>query len=319
MKYLLVVVLFVAFGFKAQALNPVHKLKADGAVTDLLKDGNTLYCATDNASINVFSLQSRKLLYRVSFPKIKDFMGDVINPKVYDIDKLPGKTNLIAAVQGAHGYTNVYLVEKTKITLLIKDVESKMMIKRVKFMNEQTILLGLLSNELVRIDIQTKKVIYRVQISAYTFSDIVMNKARTEVITADESGIIHIIDAASGKIIKELSGNNVDNVYQIDYKGSTIICGGQDRRLSVYHRNNAQNYYLQSNFLIYSVGLSPSGKIGAYSADENNDIQVFNTISKQKIALLQGSETVITKILFTSENELITSSDDPNILFWKLN
>jgi hypothetical protein len=70
--------------------------------------------------------------------------------------------------------------------------------------------------------------------------------------------------------------------------------------------------------LIYSVGLSPSGKLGGYSANEENDIKIFNTVSKQDVAVLQGSETIITHILFTSESEIITSSDDTNILFWKI-
>ena len=315
----IVLILLSVIGLYAKAISPLHKIKADGAVTDILKDGNILYTATDNACINVFSLQSRKMLYKVSFPKITDFMGDIINPKVYDLDKLPGKETIVAAVQGDRGFTNIYLIRNKKPVLIIKDVDSKMMVKRVKFLNENTLLLGLLSNEIIRFDLVNKKVVYRKQISAYTFSDIVLNKARTEVITADESGIIHIIDAKSGKIIKELSGKNVDNIYQIDYKGSTIICGGQDRRLSIYHRNTSQSYYLQSSFLIYSVGLSPSGKLGAFSANEENEIKVFNTNTKQEVAVLKGSETVITRILFTSEKELITSSDDPNILFWKIN
>jgi hypothetical protein len=318
MTRLVVLIILSLYGLTATAIGPIHKLKASGAVTDILKDGNTLYAATDNATIDVFSLSSRRLLYKIAFPTISDFMGDVIKPKVYDIDKLSNNDALIATVQGNRGFANVYIIKNKKATLIIKDIESKMMIKRVKFVNENTILLGLLSNELVRFDIVNKKVIYRVQISAYTFSDIVLNKQRTEVITADESGIIHIINATTGKIIKELSGKNVDNIYQIDYQGSTIICGGQDRRLSIYHRNTSQSYYLQSSFLIYSVGLSPSGKLGGYSANEENDIKIFNTVSKQDVAVLQGSETIITHILFTSESEIITSSDDTNILFWKI-
>ncbi len=319
MTRLIALIFLCVLGFYAQAISPIHKLKADGAVTDILKDGKMLYAATDNACINVFSLQSRRMLYKIGFPKITDFMGDKISPKVYDIDKLSGHDAIVAVVQGNRGFANVYLIRNKKPVLIIKDVEAKMMVKRVKFMDDNTILLGLLSNELVRYDLVNKKVVYRVQISAYTFSDIVLNTLRSEVITADESGIIHIINTQTGKIIKELSGKNVDNIYQIDYQGSTIICGGQDRRLSIYHRNTSQSYYLMSSFLIYSVGLSPSGNLGAYSANEENDIKVFNTVSKQDVALLQGSETVITRILFTSESELITSSDDRNILFWKIN
>ena len=317
MTRLIGTLLFSVWGLYALATGPVHKLKADGAVTDILKDGNTLYAATDNAVIDVFNLSSMRLQYKIGFPKITDFMGDVISPKVYDMDKLPGHEALVAAVQGNHGFANVYIVRNRKPELVLKDEESRMLVKRVKFLDENTILLGLLSNELVRYDLVRKKIVYRVQISAYTFSDIVLDPQRKEVISADESGVIHVIDARTGKSLKELSGQNVDNVYQIDYKGSTIICGGQDRRLSIYHRNTAQSYYLQSNFLIYSVGLSPSGKLGAYSANENNDIRVFNTITKQEVVTLKGTQSLLTRILFTSEHELISSSDDPFILFWK--
>ena len=319
MNRFLIIIFLSVFGLNAWSIRPIHKFIADGAVTDILKDGDMLYAATDNATINIFSISKNRLLRKITFPKITDFMGDVISPKVYDIDKLEGDQQLIAALQGDRSYANIYLIRNHKPLLIIKDVDAKMMIKRVKFLDKNTLLLGLLSNELVRFDLVNRKVIYRVQISAYTFSDIVLNKNRTEVITADESGVIHILDVKTGKIIKELSGKNVDNIYQIDYKGSTIICGGQDRRLSIYHRNTSQSYYLQSSFLIYSVGLSPSGRLGAFSVNENNDIKVFNTITKQEVALLKGSETVISRILFTSENELITSSDDPNILFWKIN
>ena len=318
MTRLVVIILLSMLGLRASAIEPIHKIKADGAVTDILKEGNILYAATDNATINVFSLKNRRLLYKISFPKIKDFMGDIISPKVYDIDKMANSDDIVAVVQGNRGFANVYIISNKKPVLIIKDVDSKMMIKRVKFIDNNTILLGLLSNELIRFDVVNKKIVYRVQISAYTFSDIALNVQRTEVVSADESGIIHIIDVKTGKIIKELSGKNVDNVYQIGYQGSTIICGGQDRRLSIYHRNTSQSYYLKSSFLIYSVGLSPSGEIGAFSANEENEIKVFNTLSKQELAILKGSETVITRILFTSESELITSSDDPNISFWKI-
>lgn len=313
------VILFSVMGYSLCAISPIHTIKAQGAVTDILKEKNVLYAATANGAIDVFDIKTKRRMYTVNFPQIKDFMGDVINPKVYDLDKIPGNDALIAVVQGLRGFSNVYLISNKKLQLIIKDSESKMMIKRVKFIDANTILLGLLSNELVRVSLTNKQVIYRTQISAYTFSDIVLDTDRKEVVTADESGIIHIINVETGKMIKELSGNNLDNVYQIDYKNSTIICGGQDRRCSIYHRNTALNYYLKSDFLIYSVGLSPSGTLGAFSANENNDIKVFNTHSKQTVALLTGSETVITRILFTSESELITSSDDPNILFWNIN
>ena len=47
MTRLVVLIILSLYGLTATAIGPIHKLKASGAVTDILKDGNTLYAATD--------------------------------------------------------------------------------------------------------------------------------------------------------------------------------------------------------------------------------------------------------------------------------
>ena len=299
-------------------ITPKYSIKTKGNVTDLIFESNKLYVATDNGVICVYGIPSKKLLKTFSFPNIKDFAGDNIAPKVYDIDKIIGKNIILSVSQGKRGFSNVYITKDGKSTLLITDSENKLMIKKVKFLSENKILLGLLSNEIVLYDIKKNTEIYRKQISAYTFSDIILNKEKTKVITADESGIIHIIDAKTGKSLKELSGNNVDNIYQIDYKGNIIICGGQDRRFSVYDISTHNSYYLNSSFLIYSVGLSPTGKYAGYYCNENNDVQIVNTSTKSKLSVLKGHNATLTKILFISETKLFTAAEENVIFYWEI-
>ncbi len=176
----------------------------------------------------------------------------------------------------------------------------------------------MLSNEIILYDITNGKELYRKQISPYTFSDFVLNENRTRIITADESGIIHVIDTKTGETMKELSGNNVDNVYQIDQKKDIIVCGGQDRRLSVYNLATNNSYYISSSFLIYSVGLSPSGVKAAFSCNENNDIEIINTKTKSKQSVLSAHKSTITKILFIAEDKLFTSAEEDVIYYWEL-
>ena len=298
-------------------ISPKYSIKTKGNVTDLIFESNKLYVSTDNGSICVFSIPSKKLLKTYSFANIKDFAGDNIAPKVYDIDKITGKNIIVSVSQGMRGFSNVFITKDGVSVKIITDIKSKLMIKKVKFIGENKVLLGLLSNEIVLYDIINKKEIYRKQISAYTFSDIVLNKAKTKIITADESGIIHLIDAKTGNSIKELSGNNVDNVYQIDFKGNIIVCGGQDRRFSVYNISTHKSYYLSSSFLIYSVGLSPTGKYAGYYCNEDNDVKVINTASKSEVAILNGHDATLTKILFISDTKIFTGAEENVVYYWE--
>ena len=120
------------------------------------------------------------------------------------------------------------------------------------------------------------------------------------------------------KIVKQFKGQNVDNVFQLDYKNGIIITAGQDRRTAIYSRDGSVAYYKEGSFLIYSAGLSPSGKVGAYAADEHNNVTLFDTQSKANISKLGSHKATLTNILFIDEKELFTASDDNHINYWKL-
>ena len=318
MKNITYILILLFVSSSVFGISPKYSIKTKGNITDLIFESNKLYVSTDNGSVCVYSIPSKKLLKTYSFPNIKDFAGDNIAPKVYDIDKINGRNIIISVSQGMRGFSNVFITKDGVSTNVISDIKNKLMIKKVKFISENRIILGLLSNEIVLYDILSKKEIYRKQISAYTFSDIVLNKDKTKVITADESGVIHVIEAQTGKSIKELSGNNVDNIYQIDYKGNVIVCGGQDRRFSVYNISTHKSYYLSSSFLIYSVGLSPTGKLAGYYCSEDNDVQIVDTSTKLNVTILNGHNATLTKILFISETKLFTGAEENVIYFWEI-
>ncbi|NOZ35429.1 MAG: hypothetical protein GXO80_09050 [Chlorobi bacterium] len=318
MNFKSLLLVFIFFSNTIWAISPKYTIKTNGNVTDLHYEAKHLYVSTDNGSIQVFNIPSKHLLKTYYFPKIKDFTDESITPKIFSFDKIRGKDILAAVSQGLHGFSNVFLIKNGKYIRIIRDTENKLMIKKIRFISENEVIIGLLSNEIILFDILNNREIYRRQISPYTFSDVVLNKEKTKLITADESGIIHIIDVKSGKTLQNLSGSNVDNVYKIDYKGDIIVCGGQDRRLSVYNLSTHKSYYINSSFLIYCVGLSPSGNYAAYSCDENNDIQIMNTKTKAKISVLKGHKSTLTKILFTAENKLFTGAEEKLVYFWEI-
>ncbi|NOX46583.1 MAG: WD40 repeat domain-containing protein [Chlorobi bacterium] len=310
--------LFIMLSSNVSAIEPVLKLKASGDVMDMVKEGGYLYAATDAGIVDVFDIPTGKLVKKITVPGMKDFMGDDMASKVYSVDKLAESKDVLLVCQGEAGFRNVYIYN-TSLDKVIDAAKDKMMVREARFVNPGLVLLGLTSDELILFDLKKGSVVYRKQISHYTFDDMVLNEDRSKVLTSDESGVIQMFNVGDGALVKTYKGSNVDNVFQIDYKNKIVIGGGQDRRLAIYDDNLHNQYYIQGDFLIYSVGLSPSGKTGAYAANEDNDVVVFDVATQEVLYILKGQVSTLTKILFYSEKELITSCESDGILFWKLN
>lgn len=305
----------IVFALPTLAIEPQYSLKAKGGVTSFFLEDQMLYAATDAGTIDIFDWKKRTFISSIEFPMIKDFMGDDIFPKIYAIDKC--KDKMLAITQGYRGFRNLYLIQNNKKERILDASLHKMMIKKALFIDEGRILIATLGNELMLFDLESREFIYKKHIGTSVFSDIDLNDDKSIVASADESGIIHLIDVKTGERIEDLKGMNVDNIYQLVYNKNTVIGAGQDRRMSVYKVDSKSSYYLKSSFLIYSVGLSSDGKWAAFSYGEENYVKVFNTNSRTEKAMLKGQKSILTQIEFVNDNQIITSSDDPEILIWK--
>ena len=315
MKILLSILLLLSslYGAKIQEAN--SKFLASGGVVDIIISDEKLYAATDAGSVDIFDIKTTKLIEKITVEKITDFMGDEIDSKIYSVDKL-GKKILILS-QAQKGARRVHINQDGKSELVVPYTD-RLFIAKAKFINENTILLGLLSNEIISFDIKEKKTNYRIQISQSKFSNFVLNEDKTEVVIADESGDLKIHNTKDGSFIKELSGQNLDNVFQVDYKNGVIATAGQDRRAVIYLTKSNSTYYKSANFLIYSVGLSKNGELAGYASDENNNVTVFNTKTQKVLGKYGGNKMTLTHILFLNENEFLSSSDDKTINLYKI-
>ncbi len=315
MKLFLVITLAVASLFAVNIQLPVAKFISSGAVTDLLIHENKLYSATDASCIDVFDMKSRKTITKIEVDKITDFMGDLVDSKVYSVDAIEDKILILS--QTKQGFRRVHIYKDNRYELIIS-YQDNLSIAKAKFLDSNTILLALLSNELISYDIKKRKQNWLLQVSGAKFSDFALSENKKHVVIADESGDLKIHNTKSGKLEKLLEGQNLDNVFQVDYKNGIIATAGQDRRVVVYNTKLHSAYYKSAPFLIYSVGLSPSGKLVAYSSDENNNVTVFKTKTKSTVGVYGGNKMTITNILFTNEKEFLISSDDNTINLYKI-
>ena len=185
MKSIIILLVLITSLYSASPQKPTAQYISSGAVTDIVYKDAKLYSATDASCVDIFDVKSKKIIQKIKVSQIKDFMGDVIDSKVYSVDVIGDKILILSQAQS--GARRVHIYKNEKLELII-DYTAKLFIAKAKFIDENTILLGLLSNEIISYDIQKKKENFRIQISFSKFSNFALNEDKSEVVVADESG-----------------------------------------------------------------------------------------------------------------------------------
>ncbi len=304
------------FLYATHILKPIDSIEINGTVKDMVLRDNTLVVATDMGHIEVKDIDNNNSsIQNITIPNVKDFMGDEIPARVMSTDKI-GDRYLILSDSGKNGYSNLYIYD-TNLTQILSAKDKKALIK-ARFIDKEHILLGYLSNEVALLDLKSKEESYRVQLSESKFSDFTLNENKSQAVFSCESGVLTVVDVKTGKILKELQGVNLDNVYRVDFKNGIVSGAGQDRRGSIYDVSTGKGSYISGSFLIYSTALSPSASKVAFAMDEQNNIYIYNSSTKSKIALLKGQKSTLNVIIFQDENKIFSASDDNTIMIWNL-
>jgi hypothetical protein len=309
--------LSIVGGLFATDLKPVDSIEINGTSKDMVLHGNILDIATDMGHIEVYDIQSKQKLKEISIPDVKDFMGDIVPARVMSSDFIDDRY-LLLSDSGKGGYSDLYIFENDKITKVLS-ADDKVSIIKARFIDKNHILFGFLSNEVALFDLTSKKELYRTQLSESKFSDFALSEDKSKAVFSCESGILSIVDTHSGKVQKELKGQNLDNVYKVDFKGDVVSAAGQDRRAAIYSASSGNGSYIQGNFLIYATGLSPSTKLVAFAMNEQNDIMIYDTNTKALKYTLKGQKSTLNSIIFATEDKLYSASDDSSVMIWQLN
>ena len=144
MKILLTILLLLSSLYALKIQQADTKFIASGGVVDILYDDEKLYAATDASSVDIFDINTTDIIDRI-------FMGDVIDSKVYSVDKIGNKILILS--QAKKGARRVHIYQDGKMELVIPYTQ-RLFIAKAKFIDENTILLGLLSNEIISFDIK---------------------------------------------------------------------------------------------------------------------------------------------------------------------
>jgi len=302
-------------GLYAKDIKPEYILKATGFVSDFIVHQDRLYAGTDEGVIDVFDLRTQKIVHQIALPPSITPTGVKVRYKIYSVDYLNGK--LLFVSSGKEGYREVWIYENYELRRIV-DEKRKLLIKEARFVDDTHILFGTFGSEMVLFDSEEGYSVYHEQKTQSALGDITLSRDRQTVVMSDESGEVRVLDTKTAKVKEIYGSENVDNVFHVAIANSTVITAGQDRRVGVY-RKGVKPYHIKSDFLVFCVGLSPSGTTGVYSSGFEDDLQLFNTTTKEKGDRLIGHANAVMQIKFMNEMAFFSSASDDKILFWKIN
>ena len=317
MKRVIVLFTFFLSFLLSKVIEPTLVIDANESVKDLvLGSGSTVIMGTDGGKLRVYDIEQKKFTKVLQLPKIKDFLGDIIDTRVSSIDYYNGKI-LMLSDSGVGGYSDLRLHENNQ-TIDIFTENDKLPLVEAKFIDDENIIVAFLSNEVALYNLKSKKFLYKKQLNQSKFSDLALNSKRDLAAISSESGEVVVLEAKSGKIVKRLSGINLDNVYKVDIKKDIVATAGQDRRAGWYNLKTGAKDYIQGNFLIYATALSPDATLGAFAMDENNNITIVKLATKSKPFILKGQKSTLNTIIFKDNSTVFAASDDNFVNMWIL-
>ena len=298
----------------AKEIYPTFKLKSMGLVNDFVINGNKIYVANDAGTVDIFNLATQELVEQIILDPLETKMDKIMSPNIISVDYINGKVLIVSI--GIYNFRNVWIYENNELTNIVDD-SKKLNIKEARFLNDEQIFYGTFASEIILQDTKEQYNLYKKHLTQSTMGDIVLSEDKSKVVYSDESGEVRIVDTKTSETLEVFSSQNVDNVYHVAYANDIIITAGQDRRVGVYQPNQ-KPYYIRSDFLVYCVGITPSGKTGVYSKGQDADLQLFNTKTKEETDTLVGHAGLVGQIKFINEKELFSSERSPYVFYWRL-
>ena len=278
----------------------------DGYISKVVFDKDYLIAGLENGEVHIKDFKSLKLIKKLSLPKIEDFMGDKIAMPIYSLDIMDNKVLILGEGSEAVRILYLYDIKNDKLTHIFTTPTTYM---KAKFIDKNTILFGLLSDEISLYNLKDKKSIYTKSVGSYVFSTFAMNNSKTKVVFGDESGAVKLVDIKTGKKLKEFNKFNKDKTISLDFVKDLVINGSSDRKVSLFRTNGEYLTKIEVKFLPYAVAISPNEKYFAVQYNEKNDIAIYDKYGKI-INIIKGQTMPLNGMKFIDNNTLLSFSAD---------
>ena len=92
----------------AKDIKPVFTYIASAGVTDLIYSNNKIYAATSGSSVDIFDTKTKRKIDSIKLPKIKDFMGDLVDSKIYSVDVFEDMVLILSQGEKGGRDINIY-------------------------------------------------------------------------------------------------------------------------------------------------------------------------------------------------------------------
>lgn len=292
----------------ASEIKPISVIKTDSPMLDLAINGSNVYASS--AKGDIFQIEQGKLKKLCSLPKITTPYNDQIFQKALSLDVFGNGQIAIGAQDG-----NLYLYSNN--TLSKSGFKTDSIIKKVAFVSKGSVLILLISGQVVLYDIEKNKQIYATQIGTSPLSDIALSKDKQVCAIVGEAGYVYIFDIKSGKLKNTYKNVNLDNIYKVSYQNGMILTAGQDRKATLLKDNGEIVVKLNSEFLVYGCALNGNASKAAYNCNEQNDICIYD-INSKNTAYAKGSSASLNRILFIDDKKFVSVADENKILIWSV-
>lgn len=336
MKYIVaifIIVCHLCYGEILERAN-AQNISHSEIITHISVNGNEIFVGDGNGGVAIYTLENTnktRLLKAFKLPHIKDYFDNPQFPRVFDI--VATNEYLLILCESSRGGREILKIMRKNLrkslnhtTIPREHIEVIFHTKgapiTIKPYQQNYLVIGFLSNEIALFDLTKKAFVYTIQPSLAGFSSLVVNEPY--IFSTDESGIVTSINAHNGEILARLEAINKDNNYQIASSSNVILTAGVDKQVGIYYFTPKPSFSLletnsiKSAFLVYAVGVSSDGKLGAYSKNEANDIGVVDLATLQEIHTLKGSKSLINALIFINHHTLLSSSDDKSFTIWHL-
>ena len=307
----LLLLFLVSVSLYGGIITPKKTIKTSSPILDMVLYDKTVWAGSSNGEVIHFDAKG-KILSTVTLTSRVDSWGEKMIPKVMSLDiSLDGSTVAAGSDDG-----KIFLIRNQKI--VSTSYMTYGVIKKIAFISDKRLMIALLSNEVVWFDIDTNKVVKTISVGTSPLSDMALTKDKKIAAVAGEAGVISLIDTANMRVMRQIRGGNVDNIYDLDIQNGSVITAGQDRRAILYTMDGKSYVRYNGSFLIYAAALSPNAGVMGAALDEENRLSFYNTQTRQKIATAKGHTATLNRIVFIDEKNVVSCADENKILYWEL-